>query len=90
MIIELLILQTWGKSVGEWHPGRIEKKADKGGYIYRRQIKLGIVFFRVVEVIDRKKVMVSDSGDCIISVLRIILSRKCSMAKKHFSKLPKF
>lgn len=38
MIIELLILQTWGKSVGEWHPGRIEKKADKGGYIYRRQI----------------------------------------------------
>lgn len=87
MVIELLILQTWGKSIEEWHP---EKNADKGEYIYRCQIKLGIVFFRVMEVINRKKVMVSNLRDCIISVLRIILSRKCSMATKHLSELPKF
>lgn len=52
--------------------------------------KLGITFFRITEVIDRKKLMVSHSGDCIISVLRIIISGECSMAKSHLSKLPKF
>lgn len=88
MIIELPILQTWGKSIGEWHPVRIEK--NKGRYIYGWQMKFGITFFRITEVIDRKKLMVSHSGDCSISVLRIILSMKCSMAKSHLSKLPKF
>lgn len=52
-IIELSILQTWGKSIGEWHPVRIKK--NKGRYVYRCQIKLGLTFFRVTEVIYRKK-----------------------------------
>lgn len=90
MIIELLILQTWEKSIGEWHLIRVEKNAEKDGYIYRCQIKLGVIFFRIIQVIDRKKLMVSHSGDYIISVLRISLSGKCPMAKKHLSKLPKF
>lgn len=84
MIIELLILQTWGKSVEELHPVRVEKNAEKGGYICRSQIKLGVTFFRIIEVIDRKKLMVSHSGDCIISVLRISLSGKCSKEKTPY------
>lgn len=44
MIIELSILETWGKSIGEWHPVKIEK--NKGRYIHRWKIKLGITFFQ--------------------------------------------
>lgn len=87
MVIELLILQTWGKSIEEWHP---EKNADKGEYIYGCQIKLGIVFFRVMEVVNRKKVMVSNLRDCIISVLRIILQGSAPWQQSTCLNFPSF
>lgn len=82
MIIELSIVQTWGKSVGEWHPVRIEKNTDKGGYIYKCHIKLGVIFFRIIEVVDRKKLMISHAGDCIISVLKDNSFREVLLGKK--------
>lgn len=50
-----------------------------------RQMNLYIIFIRIIEVMDIKKLMgavlVFDSEDCVISILRVVISGKCSVAK---------
>lgn len=49
------------------------------------QMNLYIIFIRIIEVMDIKKLMgavlVFDSEDCVISLLRVVISGKCSVAK---------